>query len=219
MKTVIVALFCCVLCHAETNTIPLLKIGDRTYTNATIRKVNATTVMLHYDGGIGSAAITNLPSPYRERFMDADEMRREAESEAAAKARAAQARRDAVSLQAESVRRKAELSRERSILVRVDSVKADGFLGTVIVVHQIREAPHRILTEDQRAGAYIGSPPIPGRLIREEKEQRQSVFVSNGPRDVADGKEVYVKGWMIGTKSIDGKTVEHWDCLPSWQRH
>jgi hypothetical protein len=217
MKRLIILVIISFSAFGETNILvaPRIEINGVSYTNATLRKLNPTTVILHYDGGIGSAAITNLPEPYQSRFYDAAEIA-EAEKIARwnAQVKADEAKRRAQQRAQASKELQKEQSKER-FDVRIDSVRADGFLGTRIAHEPIYgeyQKPHvdrmtRIGAGSSSPGAGIGYRPIIGH----EDKDLNPVFVINGPKDVADGKTITIRARKIGTKKIDSRTIEEWD--------
>jgi hypothetical protein len=54
--------------YGQTNFFPLLKVGDKTYTNATITRVNPAEATVIFDGGGAQVAVSNLPPELRERY-------------------------------------------------------------------------------------------------------------------------------------------------------
>jgi hypothetical protein len=53
---------------ADSNTIPVLVVGEKSYTNAQIFKVTPIYVMVSYDGGLTTVALSNMPALYKEKY-------------------------------------------------------------------------------------------------------------------------------------------------------
>lgn len=54
--------------EAQTNFFPLLKTASGSYTNATVRSVTATDIIIFFDGGGAKVALSNLSPELQKRF-------------------------------------------------------------------------------------------------------------------------------------------------------
>lgn len=65
MKRVFFALVLSICAVGQETNLPTLTIGTNSYKNATIRKRNATEVIVRFDGGLTMVKIAELPEPIR----------------------------------------------------------------------------------------------------------------------------------------------------------
>lgn len=68
MRTLIFLILSAASTTAETNRFPSLRVGSSTYTNAEIRAVTATDLIISFDGGGAKVALTNLSPELQKRF-------------------------------------------------------------------------------------------------------------------------------------------------------
>lgn len=204
MKTLLVFIFATSALAAETNIIPSLTIGDRTYTNATIRKAGPYSAIVRDAGGFGSVAITNLPEPFKSQFYSEVDIKKAGEDDAHARAAevnrlkkmsAAQLRALAVIIDGHTIPKK-DLQ-EIGIVVR--QIVTNAIQGTRIDF----EEGYYNLSGSQMAGAAVR-----GRPGRYEKVYTHEIIVKHPPRDALLGKEVFLRAKMVAP--IRG--IETWDC-------
>lgn len=95
MKIPVAILFCCAsqLVVADEQ-IPELKVGSRTFTNATLRVINSSNAIVATGGSGVKIDLEDLPEPWRSKYYDASKVEKEV-AEASRIATEKQATRDA----------------------------------------------------------------------------------------------------------------------------
>lgn len=203
------ALLAVVTCGA-TNTIPLLTIGDRTFTNATVRKVGPHTAIVRDGAGFTSTAITNLPEPFKTRLIDTNELRLLEQS------RIERAERDALAAQrrAAAIREAIEDKKYVEIKVRVERIRGDGIIGTRMKDEPIYGEPVTVGTVNrmQRIGAGSSrvGPTTYRPIVGHNTVEVNPVFLTNPPRTATHGKTITIRAKIIDPQMVDGRKLECW---------
>jgi hypothetical protein len=174
----------------ETNlVVPSLTIGDRIFTNATIRKVNPKTVIVRDENGFGSMAITNLPEPYRSRFFDSREIQR-----------------------SEQLGRDAELSERKRELAEAKQNFRRNFvlIGTNVIAKSTIPQMHGTVSYSWQNGAVIRIFDTSDR--NNPYGENKSVFVV-GVTNAVDDAFIFFQAVKTSVRTKIGTRVyETWDC-------